>query len=228
MKMGEQLSYRANKSWRPQATIIEEESIDFIGVCFSWGEMELSNKVFENSRFFVEACRNQSEITNPFGYEQSLSGLENALRAGCSLANDIIFRLYNKATLTGGVECALISKRGREIAIAQVGQPHIFLKRQSQIFPLLTSFDLLPKDFSSGEFIPGRLLGVEPTCYPHLRSFHYEEGDELILLAHSLTPRALWCLNNSSLANSGWPRDLFQKIANETPESPFWLSKIQI
>lgn len=226
MKLVSQLSYRANHVWRPQAKILEESEIALMGVCFSWGGLDLSSKILENVRYFLEAHLNQSEITNPFGFEASLSGLENALRSGCSMANDVIYRLINKASLSGGVECALVAKRGREIAVLQVGQPHVFLIRQQIVIPLITSLDLLPTNFRSGEFLPSQLLGVNQSCYPQLRSFKYEKGDEIVFLAHSQLPGAIMTSGHYQSDDDLHP--LFQQIANASPQCPFWLSKIRL
>jgi hypothetical protein len=226
MKLLEQFSYRSNQVWRPQATILTEESLNLWGVCFSWGEMELSEKIIENVRFFVDACHNQSEITNPFGYEVCLSGLENALRSGYALANDVIYRLVNKGSITGGAECAFVAKRGQEVAIAQVGQPHVFLKRRGQVLPLSTTVDLLPSDFLSGSYLPSRLLGLHDRCYPHLQSFQYEKGDELIFLAHSFVPTAV--LQSTRSNPKIELKALYQQIAKEMPQCPFWISTIKL
>ncbi len=225
MKVIEQMTYRSDHAWRPQPSIISEDPIGLLGVCFSWGEIDLSAKVLENVRFFIEACLNQSEITNPFGYQESLTELENALRSGSMLANDVIYRLVNKVSLNGGVECALLAKKGRELAILQIGQPHIFLKRGQQIIPLETALDLLPTNLASGAFLPNRLLGVNSTCYPHVRSFHFEKDDEVLLVAHSLVPRSLFQLSVDGEANL---KDLFRGIVKEAPQCPFWISSIKL
>ena len=226
MKLVSQLSYRSPEAWRPAATIIEENSIGLWGVCFSWGSVDLAPKVLENVRFFVDACLNQSEITNPFGYQTGLSSLENALRAGCALSNDVIFRLVNKSQLTGGAECALFAKRGRELAILQFGQPHIFLLRHQKVIPLITGFDFLPSDTNSGLFLPSQLLGTQSSCYPSLRSFQYEKGDSLILLAHSQLPGSI--LFSEAASKDDDLRGLFQIIAQQLPRHPFWLAKVRL
>lgn len=227
MKMLQQLTYRSPSAWRPQAKIIEESSIGLWGVCFSWGDLDLSEKLFENIRFFVEAVITQSEITNPFGYLEGLSELENALRAGCSLANDVIYRLVNKSNFAGGLECAVFIKRGRELVSLSVGQPHVFLLRNEKLVPLLTAFDFTPSREHSGVFIPSRLLGVNSSSHPHLRSFHYEKGDELILLAHSYTPRTLFS-SEEALSSDKNLQNLFQGLIREIPQCPFWLARLSL
>lgn len=226
MKVVSSLSYRAANVSRPPASIFEEKNIGLWGVCFSWGELDLSAKVLENVRFFVDSYVNQSEITNPFGYDSALTDLENALRSGCSLANDVIYRQVNKSNLSGGVECLLLLKRGQELAVLQVGQPHVFLLRRGQIIPLLSGFDILSSDFLSGAFLPNQLLGLNASCYPHFRSVHVEVGDEILLLAHSQIPGGL--LWNGQETFSDDLRGLFQKISKSYPQHPFWISKVRL
>lgn len=221
MKLGDQLTYRADRYWRPQPTIIKEDSLNLYGICFSWGEVDLSGKILENIRFYIEACLNQSEITNPFGVNESLSSLENALRSGVILANDVIYRLVNKTSLSSGAECLVLVKSGRELAMAQIGQPHVLLRRNGNSVPVLTAFDNVPVNNSDGSFLPSRLLGTHTNCYPHIQSLHVEHGDELILLAHSQLP-------SSALKAPQDLKKLFQSISLESPLCPFWLSSISI
>lgn len=227
MKIGAQLTYRASKNWRPQATILQEESIGLLGICFSWGEVDLSEKIFENVRIFTEAALNGSEITNPFGYDSSLSSLENALRAGLSLANDVTYRLINKSSLSAGAECVFFIKNARELAVGQLGQPHVLLHRQGKVIPLITALDLLPKHLDTGSFLPGKLLGVNPSCQPVIRSLHLEVDDELLLFAHSLLPSCLFRLENSLTENPDQLKLHFQDVARELPDNPFWISVVR-
>ncbi len=223
MKLQEQFSYRTHQSWRPQPTLLTEDSLQFTGVSFSWGEMDVSQKAFENIRIFVEATLNQSEVTNPFGFNESLSSLENALYSGCSQANDVIYRLINNITLTSGLEGLWMIKKGKELAMIQVGQPQVYLIRNQTLTPLFGVGDITTSQPNNGEFLPHRLLGVHNQGAFNIQSVGLEDNDQLLLLAHSLIPMSLHdVLKSKSKIYDA--KLLFQKIAKEHPHCPFWIS----
>lgn len=229
MKLLEQYSYRTEKSWRPQPVILEEEALQFLGISFTWGEIDLAQKAFENIRIFVEASLNQSEVTNPFGFNEGLSSLENALYSGSALANDVIYRLINNFTFTSGLEGVWMIKKGRELALLQIGQPQVYLVRSNSLTPLLSVADIITSKPTNGQFLPNKLLGIHAQCYVNIQSICIEPGDELLLLAHSLAPASIH-QSVSSPARSSPDKDkmLFQKITNEFPHCPFWMSRLQI
>jgi len=225
MKLLEQYSYRTEHSWRPQPTISSEESLQFYGVSFSWGEIDLSQKAFENIRIFVEASLNQSEVTNPFGFNEGLSSLENALYSGCSQANDVIHRLINSMALTSGLEGVWIVKKAKELALIQIGQPQVYLIRKHSIIPLFSITDIISSTPNNGLFLPNKLLGVHSKTHYNIQSINFESSDELILLAHSLVPLGLIESSKSQVAERG--KLLFSTIAKEYPLCPFWISRFK-
>lgn len=225
MKLLHHFSYRTPDSFRPKPQIIIEDSLNMIGVFFSWGEIDLVEKVFTTTRSFVEAHLNQSEITNPFGFNESLNGIENALRTGLLVSNDTCYRLANQTSLSSGVEGVIIVKKGSVLNLVQMGQPHIFLKRKALFFPLTLATDILGNPLDSGEFLPDRLIGTYENCYPQIQSVSIEPDDRLYLLAHSLIPKSFFDKNHlleSSL------KKIFQSISIEYPKHPFWISELEI
>lgn len=226
MRISEQFSYRSGSMSRPQAKIQSEQTLNLTTVSFSWGEVDLSEKILENVRFYIDSFQNGSEITNPFGYLESLSGLENAIRLGLCLSNDVIFRLINKTTIAGGAEGVVLVRRGRELAIGQIGQPQVLLIRGQRIIPLSVSVDVLPLYLEKGLSLPNRLLGLTKDCHPSILSFQTQPGDELLLLAHSFLPSALFSYSKNPYAKN--LQELYQQIARETPQNSFWLSRIAL
>ncbi len=226
MKLIQQFSYRTPTAFRPKAQLINEDSLNMLGLFFSWGDIDLADKVFSTTRTFVEAHLNQSEITNPFGYNESLSGLENALRTGFLVANESAFRMANQSSLSSGAEGVILVRKSHELAVVQIGQPHVFLKRGNLLYPLSLTTDLLGSELNSGDFLPRRLIGTYNECYPQLQSVHLLQNDHLILLAHSLIPQTLFKCSQS-------PQDSALKVAyqgmcNEFPQHPFWISEIKL
>jgi len=225
MQLLEQYIYRTDTCWRPQPIVSLEESLQFMGISFSWGEMDLSQKAFENIRIFVEASLNQSEVTNPFGFNESLSSLENALYSGCSFANDVIYRLINRQTLTSGLEGVWMVKKSKELAMIQIGQPQVYLVRKNSLIPLISATDITTILPNQGNFLPHKLLGIHTQSYFNIQSISLEKDDEIILLAHSLIPQSLHEINQMNSAEKG--KLLFKKIAQEYPHCPFWVSRLK-
>lgn len=222
----EQASHYRGPQWaRPQPHIFSEESLQLLGVCFPWGEVNVSEKVQENITFYLDSYHNQSDATNPFGYDTSLSGLENALKAGVQLSNDVIYRLFNKTSLNSGLELAVVARKGQEVALVQIGQPSVYLMREGKVIPLLLGMDLLPSPVNTGHFLPKRLLGQESRCFPQLTSFRAEKGDALLFVAHSYASEVIFGMKSK---DDRLISELHGQLVKAMPQSPFWISKVPL
>lgn len=226
MKLLEQYNYRTPTAWRPQIHLMSEETIGFYSASFSWGEMELGEKAFENVRIFVEAALNQSEVTNPFGINESLSSLENALLSGCSLANSVIYRLINGSSLSSGVEGLWMVKQSKELAMAHIGQPQVYLFRENHIIPLFAATDLMTQSLNHRSFLPNKMLGLFAHTHMNIQSLSIEKGDQLILLAHSFAPKGLFEPIPSKQTLD--LKMIYNKIVQEYSHCPFWISRFQV
>lgn len=226
MKLLEQYSYRTPTAWRPQIHLMSEETIGFYSASFSWGEIDLGEKAFENVRIFVEAALNQSEVTNPFGINESLTSLENALLSGCSLANSVIYRLINGPSLSSGIEGLWMVKQSKELAMAHIGQPQVYLFRENHLVPLFAATDFVAKPLSRGPFLPNKMLGLFAHTHMNIQSLSIEKGDQLILLAHSFTPKGLFDSIHSNQTLD--LKIIYNKIVQEYAQCPFWISRYQV
>ncbi|MBX3041353.1 MAG: hypothetical protein KF789_11660 [Bdellovibrionaceae bacterium] len=215
----------SSKIFRPKPYLHAEADGSLLVVATSWGQPEHANLVADEIAKYVTAAKGDVEVTSPFEFLTCLSDQANHLRIGMMIANDILYRGENKAEYVSGVEVLAIARSGEEIAWAQVGAPHLLLRREGRpLVPLATAFDhsfeLSLKGGASAP-LPSRLLGVEPTSNIVCGDLRAGDKDLLVLLASSMLPQSLW--------TAAGPLDLqavTRHLVQEDPDLPFWLGLV--
>ncbi len=215
----------SSKIFRPKPHLHVEADGSLLVVTTSWGQPEHAQLVADEIAKYVTAARGDVEVTSPFEFLTCLSDQANHLRIGMMIANDVLYRGENKAEYVSGVEVLAIARSEGEVAWAQVGAPHLLLRRSGRpLVPLATAFDhsfeLSLKGGLSAP-LPSKLLGVEPACNIVCGDLQAGDKDLLVLLSSSLLPQSLW-------TDSG-PMDLqaiTRHLVQEDPDSPFWLGLV--
>lgn len=223
MKMQER-SY-SSALFRPKPLVHLEQDGSLLVIATSWGLPEHAALVSDEVVKYVTAARGDVEVTSPFEFMTCLSSEANYLRIALQIANDILYRGENKAEYVSGVEVLAVSRREKQIAWAQVGSPHLLLRRPNRpLVPLATSFDHSFEVSLQGRPeapLPSRLLGVDPSCNIVSGDLAVGERDLLVLLSSSLLPSSLWTAPGPyDLAN------LTAAMVHENAESPFWLGLV--
>lgn len=217
-------SYSA-KTFRPKPYIHMEPDGSLLVVATSWGRAEHAQMTAEEVAKYVSAAQGDVEVTSPFEFLTCLSDGANHLRIGLLIANEFLYRGENKNEYQCGVEVLAISRKGSQVAWAQVGSPHVLLNRQGRpLVPLSTVFDHSFEMSLSGRKaspLPSHFLGVDPTCNVMCGDLQATSRDSLILLASSLLPPSLWTTTGAFDLLS-----VTQRMISEDPESPFWLGHV--
>lgn len=223
MKLQER-SY-SSSLFRPKPLVHLEQDGSLLVVATSWGLPEHASLVRDEVVKYVTAARGDVEVTSPFEFMTCLSSEANYLRIALLIANDVLYRGENKAEYVSGVEVLAVSRREKQIAWAQVGAPHLLLRRPSRpLVPLATSFDHSFEVSLQGKReapLPSRLLGVDPSCNIVSGDLAVGSEDLLVLLSSSLLPGSLW--------TEPGPYDLgnlTSSMVKESAESPFWLGLV--
>lgn len=215
----------SSKIFRPKPYLHVEPDGSLLVVATSWGQPEHASLVADEISKYVTAARGDVEVTSPFEFLTCLSDQANHLRIGMMIANDVLYRGENKAEYVSGVEVLAIARSGEEIAWAQVGAPHLLLRRAGRpLVPLATSFDHSFELSLRGGVsapLPSRLLGVEPTSNIVCGDLRAGDKDLLVLLSSSQLPQSLWTAEGP-LDLQGVTRHLVQ----EDPDLPFWLGLV--
>lgn len=217
----------SSKLFRPKPHVHLEDDGSLLVIATSWGQPEHAALVADEIVKYVTAARGDVEVTSPFEIVPALSREANHLRIGTLIANEILYRGENKAQYLSGVEVLAVGRQGTQLAWAQVGAPHLLLRRQGRpLVPLATSFDHSFELSLAGQHespLPSRLLGVDPSCHISSGDLQVSENDLLVLLASSMVPPALWTVSG--------PYDLqilTKHLVENDPDAPFWLALIDL
>lgn len=225
MKLQER-SY-SSKVFRPKPQVHLEGDGQLLVVATSWGQPEHASLVVDEIVKYVTAARGDVEVTSPFEFMTCLSSEANHLRIGMQIANDILYRGENKAEYVSGVEVLAISRKDSQIAWAQVGAPHLLMRRPGRpLVPLATSFDHSFELALRGQRtspLPSRLLGVDPGCNIACGDLQAGEQDLLVMMSSSSLPASLWTASGPfDLQN------LTGHLIRENADSPFWLGLVDL
>lgn len=223
MKLQER-SY-SSKIFRPKPHVHVEADGALLVVATSWGLPEHAALVAGEIANYVTAARGDVEVTSPFEYLTSLSDAANDLRISMLVANDVLYRGENKSEYVSGVEVLAILRQDSQVAWAQVGSPHLLLRRPGRpLVPLATSFDHSFELALQGKHeapLPSRLLGVDPSCQIVCGDLQAGADDLLVLLSSSQLPPALWTAPGPFDL-----RNLTGHLIAENPDLPFWIGLV--
>lgn len=214
----------SGKIIRPKPHLHQEEDGSLLVIATAWGDPEQAAIVVDEIAKYVNAAREDVEVTSPFEFLTCLSDEANYPRIATLIANDQLYRSENRNEYKGGVEVLTLYKKGKQLAWAQIGNPSLFLKRGSQsLLPLSVSTDLSAQINSSFPPLPSDVLGLERTC--NIRSGHVliMPGDQLVLLASAGIPDSLLGVNQTLDLSS-----ITNQMIQENSERPFWLGIVSV
>ena len=209
----------------PEIHIEEDGSVGIVAT--PWGHRQGAKRVIETLLDYISSSRNDMEATSPFQMMTCLSPLANTLRVAVMLANDSLYREENRNEYTSGVELLVFAAKDEELAWAQIGSPNLFLMRQKVgLIPLSTQIDLATELSDQTELapLPANLIGLNPTSNFSINSIRPHQGDQLIFLSRSRTPKEFYTLNPSALTLES----ITQKLSADSSELPFWVGQYQI
>lgn len=223
----EERSY-SSKIYRPRPAIYIEPDGSFLAISTSWGAPEHGDKVNSEIVKYIQASKDDVEVTSPFAFLTSLSTEANYLRIAALISNESLYRGENKNEYVVGVETLILLQKGSQIAYAQVGAPHLLIqKRGHPLSPVSVGYEASLE--MSGEDnlllppLPQDLLGLDPHPLMKCGDFKVDEGDRLVLYAGSFWPESLWAFSESAQLQS-----LTRKMVQKNPEAPFWLGLVEL
>lgn len=216
----------SSKIFRPKPLIFSQSDGSLIVVVTPWGQPEHAQKVMDEIVNYVSATSGDVEVTSPFEFLTCLSDDANYLRTSLLIANDQLYRSENKNEYLSGVEAVVLMKNKQKVSWAQIGSPHILIKKTNMsLTPYAIDFDLsfdLTKNNNLLAPLPGKLLGIDRSCQISCGDINVDDGDQLLLLSSSLLPAALWVA-----CSDGVDLDKVTKaMVSEQAEMPFWAGLI--
>ena len=220
----EHRSYNS-KRFRPRPHVHTEADGSILVVATSWGLPEHAALAAEEVAKYATAARGDVEVTSPFETLTCLSDDANHLRIGMLIANDVLYRRENRTEYISGVEILAISRNGSSVAWAQVGSPHLLLRRSGRpLVPLALSYDH-SFETAAGEDrlppLPARYIGTDPSCHVHCGDLRVRDEDVLVLASTTFLPPSLW--------TEAGPYDIARvtrELVHADADAPFWLGLV--
>lgn len=214
------------KIFRPKPVIHEDEKLLIMASC--WGPGDQGQNLVDDVAKYVTAAMGDVEVTSHFEYLTCLSDQANYLRIATLLANENIFRGENKNEFVSGYELTVILRHQNQLSWAQVGGPHILIRRnQRALMPLSVQLDV-STEVSSGNLLaplPHWLLGLDSTCQIQCGDVRFHVQDQLVLAGSDYLSRALFMESSSEPLSL---EKVTQWMIQENPESPFWLGLLPL
>lgn len=209
------------KIFRPKPVIHEDDRLLVLASC--WGPGDQAQNLVDDVVKYVTAAMGDVEVTSHFEYLTCLSDQANYLRIATLLANENIFRGENKNEFVSGYELTVVLKQKNQLSWAQVGGPHILIRRNGQtLMPLTVQLDV-SVEVSASNFLaplPHWLLGLDSTCQIQCGDVRYHAQDQLVLAGSTYLSKSIFTESPSGALSL---EKITQWMIQENPESAFWL-----
>ena len=213
------------KLFQPTPEIFQRKD-GLIVIVTSWGSKESAKHFIRivNESYNPEEA--DSEVTSPFGFLTSLSPVANRLRTALLIANNQIYSEENSAEYQSGLEVLTICPDGKDLCMAQIGGPHVFMDREgASLLPLISSWDLSTEFCKKNQLpppLPKELAGIDRGVPIHIKSVRTCQNFQLILLSRSYIPNAFYALPRQQRDLNG----ISEALSQSDPHCPFWLACI--
>jgi protein phosphatase len=149
---------------------------------------------------YVESSRNPMEVTWPYGYNLQLTLTGNRMLTAAKVANRQVWRRSEESLefLGMGTTVSAILIDRSEAAVVNVGDSRAYLLRKGELNQLTIDDTIAGTYFSTREFTPDDLrypqlrnvltsaLGSQENVEVHLKEFHLEDGDRILLCSDGL------------------------------------------
>ncbi len=214
------------KIFRPKPLVHEEENLLVMVSC--WGPGDQAQTVVEDVSKYVAAAMGDVEVTSHFEYLTCLSDQANYLRIATLLANENIFRGENKNEFVSGYELTVVLRHKNQLSWAQVGGPHILIRRNGQpLMPLTIQLDVSSEVHASKLLapLPHWLLGLDSTCQVQCGDVRFNSQDQLVLASSAHLSKALFTDRSSEALSL---EKVTQWMIQDNPENPFWLGLLPL
>jgi hypothetical protein len=223
----------SSKYYRPQPIIKSELNSSILLISTPWGNPKAAEKSIEFISEFYLSAVSDTEATSPFEIIFTLSYEANMLRTAILLANERIYREENEDEYVSACELIAIARVGNELHIVQVGQPGVYLARNSFCLqPIGGQLDLSLSVSNKNSMLsplPSKLMGLEKNIDISVCTMIPQNKDKLVLISRTFLPN--YFFQSQSLVKPNSNLDLDQIVRNviqEDKESPFWVGILEL
>lgn len=216
----QQRSYVGKNSMRPKPQIFYEKNPDTLLIITPWGNSDGIKKVAETIMSQIQTAQNP-DATNPFEIIPDLGDIGNHIRISLLLANDWLYRNYNRTEYSVGFEIMLLVKSKSYLYWGAYGLPHLLLANKNN--------DVIPLSFSpewAAQIQPtpsvfSEAIGLERALSLRLGSMYLSHSEnEIILISRNSIPKSFYSLPFFST------QSIQDCLIEDDPHQPFWLGVI--
>lgn len=221
----EERSY-SGQLFRPTPILHMEKDGSLIVVATPWGLRSGSKKAVENIVDLYLSSKSDGEATSALDIMSSLSQAANQLRSSVQLANRTLYQEENREEYQTGLEIFVGTLIGNEFSFVQVGQPQVFLLRESYpIAPLATNVDLSVSLSPPGKLlspVPAAMMGLEPEVNLAVHSYGIQTGDRIALLSRSFATSRFLSMD----CGDAHLDSMTSELVKQDQHMPFWLGLV--
>lgn len=214
-----QRSY-SGPSFRPSPLVVQEKIPRVVIVATAWGEPDAAQKSVDRIQEFLQMSEDP-EATVIGANNQELSRIENRMRAGAMLANEIIMKTDNSQEYKSAVELAMIGLEKNMLHWVQIGCPHILLSSPKGLEPICYSPDWSWQMQQPSPLV-GQALGLERSCHLNCGSYRLSAGQSVILISRSQLPAGIYALPDPDIDS------VSRVLIDDDPNAAFWIATIQL
>ncbi len=222
----ENKSYSSNFS-NPNPKIHFDKDNKSLIVTTCWGHNVDSSPYIESILNFYSSKLKDRDFTSPFGSLDHLDFYENTLRTSILMANQSFFKKNNEEELVSGLEIFVLIQKSNTLYMAQVGQPHILLKRGTNLNIIHTQPDL-SCEYANDKYelppLPTKLFGTNKNIDINISKIHCKKNDQLVLIKRS----QIYPFNFSDSAEEVTLESISDYLVSNNSELPFWLGILDI
>ena len=213
-----QRSY-SGPSFRPTPIAHYEKNSDLLMVATAWGEPDAASLVMNKIKEFMQMSEDP-ESTIVGGHHEGLVRIENRMRSGAMLANELLYKSENNQEYRAAVELAMLSISKNMLHWVQVGAPHILLATAKGLEPICYTPDW---SWQMQQSVPllGQALGLEKTCHLNCGSYRLSPGQKIVLISRSQLPSHLYAQSATDLES------ISRILVEDNSEAPFWAAVVE-
>ena len=218
----------AGKIFCPGSNCFLSSDKKIFAVITSWGANNLSPKeTFEELESQYNDFADYEEKTIFMPKMMSLSSIENNIRSSVIQVNQNIYNRINKEEYTQGFELFFAIIKDEVCTFIQIGRPMVLLNREKYPLTMIGQSGgwFLPQSTAQNNLthyapLPSQLLGMYEDISCHPTRCKLSTGDQLIFLNRLLIPTTWFNTKQKERTLD----HLSQMTAEDSPETPFWLS----
>lgn len=219
MKMNER-SF-SGRFFRPRPIVEALDNSKSLLMAVPWGAKESAENVLLSARDAIGAVNGEQdpELTVAIGQSPILENVQQRLCRAVRVANEKNYLQYNATDYSSAAEFLGLVVEDKTLSWAQVGAIHLLVYNQKGLQPLCYSPDWAWQIQQNAPLLC-QGVGLDSSCQIQSGSYRLLGSETVICIARSYIPQQLFAANSPDL------EELTRILAEESEQTPFWITTI--